>query len=191
MRRGMRRCRGRDGMMHRRPHNLALRACAWQSMRRRVCGRIAAGKGRYISSVCDHAGKFKRAHKNFRPHARRLRPAGGAVLGRHPRPRREPEHRGTAGRDRGHAAVHAARFRLRARPRPCGAHRARPCRDRSRRLAGVRGHGARPQRLRGLAAEFLRPRPAGGRFDGVFANASLFHVPSRALPDVLGKLHAA
>jgi SAM-dependent methyltransferase len=26
-------------------------------------------------------------------------------------------------------------------------------------------------------------------FDGVFANASLFHVPSRALPDVLGKLH--
>jgi SAM-dependent methyltransferase len=28
------------------------------------------------------------------------------------------------------------------------------------------------------------------RFDGVFANASLFHVPSRALPEVLGKLHA-
>ncbi len=27
-------------------------------------------------------------------------------------------------------------------------------------------------------------------FDGVFANASLFHVPSRALPDVLGKLYA-
>jgi SAM-dependent methyltransferase len=26
-------------------------------------------------------------------------------------------------------------------------------------------------------------------FDGVFANASLFHVASRALPDVLGKLH--
>jgi SAM-dependent methyltransferase len=29
-----------------------------------------------------------------------------------------------------------------------------------------------------------------GRFDGVFANAALFHVPSRALPDVLGRLHA-
>ncbi len=28
------------------------------------------------------------------------------------------------------------------------------------------------------------------RFDGVFANASLFHVPSRALPDVLRRLHA-
>jgi SAM-dependent methyltransferase len=27
-------------------------------------------------------------------------------------------------------------------------------------------------------------------FDGVFANASLFHVPSRALPDVLLRLHA-
>jgi SAM-dependent methyltransferase len=29
------------------------------------------------------------------------------------------------------------------------------------------------------------------RFDGVFANASLFHVPSRALPDVLLRLHAS
>lgn len=28
------------------------------------------------------------------------------------------------------------------------------------------------------------------RFDGVYANASLFHVPSRALPDVLRSLHA-
>ncbi|NVE00440.1 bifunctional 2-polyprenyl-6-hydroxyphenol methylase/3-demethylubiquinol 3-O-methyltransferase UbiG [Massilia sp. BJB1822] len=28
-------------------------------------------------------------------------------------------------------------------------------------------------------------------FDGVYANASLFHVPSAALPDVLSKLHAA
>ena len=30
-----------------------------------------------------------------------------------------------------------------------------------------------------------------GHFDGVFANASLFHVPSRALPRVLRQLHAA
>jgi SAM-dependent methyltransferase len=29
------------------------------------------------------------------------------------------------------------------------------------------------------------------RFDGVFANASLFHVPRAALPRVLGELHAA
>lgn len=28
-------------------------------------------------------------------------------------------------------------------------------------------------------------------FDGIFANASLFHVPSEALPRVLGQLHAA
>ena len=28
-------------------------------------------------------------------------------------------------------------------------------------------------------------------FDGVFANASLFHVPSAALPDVLSRLHAS
>lgn len=32
--------------------------------------------------------------------------------------------------------------------------------------------------------------PAGS-FDGVFANAVLFHVPRRALPDVLARLHAA
>jgi SAM-dependent methyltransferase len=30
-----------------------------------------------------------------------------------------------------------------------------------------------------------------GRFHGVFANASLFHVPSQLLPTVLGQLHAA
>ncbi|PXW93427.1 methyltransferase family protein [Sphaerotilus hippei] len=29
-----------------------------------------------------------------------------------------------------------------------------------------------------------------GRFDGIFANASLFHVPGRELPRVLGELHA-
>ena len=28
-------------------------------------------------------------------------------------------------------------------------------------------------------------------FDGVFVNAVLFHVPSRALPSVLDRLHAA
>jgi SAM-dependent methyltransferase len=30
-----------------------------------------------------------------------------------------------------------------------------------------------------------------GRFDGIFANAVLFHVPRQALPRVLGELHAA
>ncbi len=29
-----------------------------------------------------------------------------------------------------------------------------------------------------------------GRFDGIFANASLFHIPSQELPRVLGELHA-
>jgi SAM-dependent methyltransferase len=38
--------------------------------------------------------------------------------------------------------------------------------------------------------DFLALDLPAGRFDGVFANASLFHVPSRALPDVLGRLHA-
>jgi len=39
--------------------------------------------------------------------------------------------------------------------------------------------------------EFLALDLPPARFDGVFANATLFHVPSAALPRVLGELHAA
>jgi SAM-dependent methyltransferase len=38
---------------------------------------------------------------------------------------------------------------------------------------------------------FLALKLPAGRFDGIFANASLFHVPSQELPRVLGELHAA
>src|SRR5258705_10902969 len=39
--------------------------------------------------------------------------------------------------------------------------------------------------------DFLGLTLPRGRFDGIFANASLFHVPSQELPRVLGELHAA
>ena len=39
--------------------------------------------------------------------------------------------------------------------------------------------------------DFLALQLPAGRFDGIFANASLFHVPRRALPRVLGELRAA
>jgi SAM-dependent methyltransferase len=39
--------------------------------------------------------------------------------------------------------------------------------------------------------DFLALDLPAARFDGVFANASLFHVPSRELPRVLAELHAA
>ena len=39
--------------------------------------------------------------------------------------------------------------------------------------------------------DFLALDLPAARFDGIFANASLFHVPSRELPRVLGELHAA
>lgn len=39
--------------------------------------------------------------------------------------------------------------------------------------------------------DFLALRLPAGRFDGIFANASLFHVPCQELPRVLGELHAA
>ena len=42
-----------------------------------------------------------------------------------------------------------------------------------------------------LCRDFLAMDLPPGRFDGIFANASLFHVPSRELPRVLGELHAA
>lgn len=38
--------------------------------------------------------------------------------------------------------------------------------------------------------DFLRLELPAGRFDGIFANASLFHVPRRDLPRVLRQLHA-
>lgn len=41
-----------------------------------------------------------------------------------------------------------------------------------------------------LQQDFLQLQLPAGRFDGVFANASLFHVPSQELPRVLGELHA-
>jgi SAM-dependent methyltransferase len=42
-----------------------------------------------------------------------------------------------------------------------------------------------------LHQNFLALTLPESRFDGVFANASLFHVPSRELPRVLRELHAA
>jgi SAM-dependent methyltransferase len=39
--------------------------------------------------------------------------------------------------------------------------------------------------------DFLKLDLPGQRFDGIFANASLFHVPSQELPRVLRQLHAA
>jgi SAM-dependent methyltransferase len=41
-----------------------------------------------------------------------------------------------------------------------------------------------------LEQDFLALDLPPARFDGVFANAALFHVPSRELPRVLGELHA-
>jgi SAM-dependent methyltransferase len=38
--------------------------------------------------------------------------------------------------------------------------------------------------------DFLGLRLPAGRFDGIFANASLFHVPCQELPRVLSELHA-
>ena len=42
-----------------------------------------------------------------------------------------------------------------------------------------------------LYQDFLALDLPAGRFDGVFANAALFHVPSAELPRVLGELRAA
>jgi len=41
-----------------------------------------------------------------------------------------------------------------------------------------------------LQQDFLKLKLPAGRFDGVFANAALFHVPGQELPRVLRELHA-
>jgi SAM-dependent methyltransferase len=42
-----------------------------------------------------------------------------------------------------------------------------------------------------MQQDFLKLDLPAGRFDGVFANAALFHVPGQELPRVLRELHAA
>ena len=42
-----------------------------------------------------------------------------------------------------------------------------------------------------LEQNFLKLDLPGARFDGIFANAVLFHIPSQTLPRVLAELHAA
>ena len=42
-----------------------------------------------------------------------------------------------------------------------------------------------------LHQDFLKLALPAAAYDGIFANASLFHVPSQELPRVLGELHAA
>ena len=42
-----------------------------------------------------------------------------------------------------------------------------------------------------IEQDFLALSLPAGRFDGIFANASLFHVPGRELPRVLGELRAS
>ncbi len=49
---------------------------------------------------------------------------------------------------------------------------------------------AREQGFEVLQQNFLELDLPGEKFDGVFANASLFHVPSQELPRVLRELHA-
>jgi len=49
---------------------------------------------------------------------------------------------------------------------------------------------AREQGFEVLRQNFLELDLPGEKFDGVFANASLFHVPSQELPRVLRELHA-
>lgn len=60
--------------------------------------------------------------------------------------------------------------------------------DGSARFAGMaRAHAG----CEVLHQNFLRLDLPAGRFDGVFANAALFHVPTQELPRVLRELHAA
>ena len=64
-------------------------------------------------------------------------------------------------------------------------------RGRFGRSCTFRRHGARLQRLQVWQQDFLKLDLPNNYFDGVFANAALFHVPSQELPRVLLELHAS
>src|SRR5207237_6783983 len=56
-------------------------------------------------------------------------------------------------------------------------------------ISAIRRHGTDAFGQRGPASGFPLDAIAKGRFDGIFANASLFHVPSQELPRVLLQLY--
>ena len=56
-------------------------------------------------------------------------------------------------------------------------------------LRGTRDHDV-SQNIAALL-QYIDGKPPDNRFDGVFANAALFHVPRQELPRVLLELHAA
>ena len=68
--------------------------------------------------------------------------------------------------------------------------------DLGHRATGVEGAASLAEMARAysgcevLQQNFIELDLPDARFDGVFANAVLFHVPSQALPRVLGQLHA-
>ena len=88
---------------------------------------------------------------------------------------------------RGRAALHHPRFRLRAGPRPEGVLRARSRRGRPGRRGAIRGDGARPQRLRGVAAGFPQARRCRTAASMACSpTPRCFTCPSQELPRVLG-----
>jgi SAM-dependent methyltransferase len=61
-------------------------------------------------------------------------------------------------------------------------------------LEGTTGFAAMARAATGCEVweqDFCRLNLPGERFDGIFANASLFHIPSQELPRVLRELHAS
>ena len=89
------------------------------------------------------------------------------------------------------AAVHDPRFRLRPGTRPRRLHAPWPSRDRPRgRAPNSRRWRASYSGCEVWEQDFLKLDLPAARFDGIFANAALFHVPKQELPRVLGELHA-
>ena len=69
--------------------------------------------------------------------------------------------------------------------------RLRPPRDRPRGRARIRVDGPRASAAaKCWEQDFLKLDLPDARFDGIFANAALFHVPKQELPRVLRELHA-
>ncbi len=139
----------------------------------------STGSRRGCATPAERAQARSAAGGHHRRDPRALQPARRGFLGRHARARRAAEHRRAAAphRRRGPAA----------HPRPGlrpGARSARRSPSSATRRSGSRApqarrDGARAERLRGVGAGLPRAGSSAAHFDGVFANASLFHVPAR------------
>jgi len=153
--------------------------------------KLRASSPALLRDYIGHETESSGPGKNHPPHAGTLQPVCGRVLARHTRSRRQPEHRGTI-------AIHRNEPPFKILDFGCGAGRdLKTFAELGHIAIGLEGavHLAVMARAHSgcevWQQDFLKLDLPDNHFDGVFANAALFHVPSQELPRVLLELKAS